>query len=393
LPGPFCSLLLADFGADVVKVEDLGAGDYMRWAPPRYAGEEQTARSGMFVGVNANKRSIRLNLKAPEGRAALLRLASGYDVVLESFRPGVMERLGLGYDQLRAINERLVYCAITGYGATGPYRLRAGHDLNYLALSGLLGVSGELDGPPTQSATQIADIGGGALIGALGILMALRERDRSGLGQFVDVAMLDGMLAWLPALAAHVFCGERPPRRGEIELGGALLCYRPYRCADGWITLASIERKFWEGLVHGVGRPDLLDCQFDRPGSPAHAELERIFAGRTRAEWQRFADAHECCIEPVLELEEALDSELVRDREMVVDFEQPGVGAVKRMGLPFKLSDTPGEPTRAPAPALGAHTAEVLGEAGFSASEIDALMRVGAAGGPVADAQGSYLAQ
>ncbi|MDQ4125928.1 MAG: CoA transferase, partial [Actinomycetota bacterium] len=178
LPGGFCSLLLADFGAEVLKVEDTGMGDYVRWSPPVYEGAEQSAGSALFLSLNRNKTSIRLNLKTEEGREVLLRLARDADVLLESFRPGVLDRLGVGYEALREENPRLVYCAITGYGQTGPYTQRAGHDMNYLGLIGLLGLTGAEDGPPVQAAGQIADLGGGALMAAFGILAALKERDR-----------------------------------------------------------------------------------------------------------------------------------------------------------------------------------------------------------------------
>ncbi|MDQ3849881.1 MAG: CoA transferase, partial [Actinomycetota bacterium] len=176
LPGGFCSLLLADFGADVLKVEDTGAGDYLRWARPTYEGVDASAASALFLALNRNKTSIRVDLKAPEGREVLLRLVGEHDVVLESFRPGVLDRLGVGYEAMRAANPRIVYCAITGYGQGGPLRDRAGHDLNYVGLVGLLGLTGERGGPPVQPAVQIADLGGGALMAVFGVLAALRER-------------------------------------------------------------------------------------------------------------------------------------------------------------------------------------------------------------------------
>src|SRR3989440_7088561 len=196
LPGGFCSLLLSDFGADVVKVEDTGMGDYVRWSPPYYEGAEQGANSALFLALNRGKRSIRVDLKTDEGREVLLRLARDADVLLESFRPGVLDRLGVAYERLREVNPRLVYCAITGYGQDGPNRGRSGHDMNYLGLNGLLGLTGEAGGPPVQAAGQIADLGGGALMAAFGVLAALRERDASGRGQFVDVSMADGSLSW-----------------------------------------------------------------------------------------------------------------------------------------------------------------------------------------------------
>ena len=392
LPGGFCSLMLADFGADVIKVEDTGMGDYVRWSPPYYEGADETARGALFLSLNRGKRSIRLDLKSERGKQVLLRLVREADVLLESFRPGVLDRLGVGYERLREENPGLVYCAITGYGQDGPNRGRSGHDMNYLGLNGVLGLTGDADGPPAQSGAQIADVGGGGLMGVIGILVALRERERSGQGQLVDCSMFDGALSWLAMVAAAAFASGRADRRGENMLAGAIICYRPYRCADGYVTLGALEPKFWNAFCQGVGRDDLRDHAFDRPGSDAHREVEAIFARRTREQWHRFACENDCCLEPVLDLDEVLESELVRAREMVIELVQPGAEqTVKLLGMPIKLSRTPGDPTRAPGPALGDHTEEVLAEAGFSAEEIAALTESGAIAGPMNAVRGTFM--
>ena len=391
LPGGFCSLLLADFGAEVLKVEDTGMGDYIRWSPPFHEGADDSAKSALFLSLNRGKRSIRLNLKEEAGREVLLKLARESDVLLESFRPGVMDRLGVGYERLRQENPRLVYCAITGYGQDGPYTGRSGHDMNYLGLNGLLGLTGDGGGPPVQSAGQIADLGGGALMAAFGIMAALRERERSGEGQLVDASMFDGSLGWLAMVAAQYLADGVVPRRGTLPLAGGLICYRPYACKDGWVTLGALEPKFWQAWCRGVGREELVEKQFEAPGSDAHAELERIFLERTRDDWQAFASEHDCCLEPVLELDEALDSELVRAREMVVELDQPGAERpVRLLGVPVKLSRTPGAPA-GPGPALGEHTEEVLATLGYSGEQVAALLESGAAAGPAQGPQGSFL--
>jgi alpha-methylacyl-CoA racemase len=396
LPGGFCSLLLADFGADVVKVEDTGMGDYIRWSPPYYEGAHDSAKSALFLSLNRNKRSIRLNLKSEDGREALLELVRDADVVLESFRPGVLDRLGVGYERMRERNPGIVFCAISGYGQDGPKRDASGHDMNYLGLIGLLGLTGERGGGPVQAAGQIADLGGGALMAAFGIMAALRERDGSaekpgsGEGQLVDVSMSDGALSWLAMVAAAHFADGTVPHRGDLPLAGALICYRPYECADGWVSLGALEPKFWQAWCRGVGREELIAKQFERPGSDAHAQVIEIFRARTRAEWEAFAREHDCCLEPVLELDEALDSELVRAREMVVELAQPGVERpVRQLGIPVKLSRTPGSSARLPGPALGEHTEELLLGAGYTPEQVAAMLSAGAAAAATPHAAGA----
>ena len=384
VPGGFCTLLLADLGADVIKVEDTGAGDYLRWAPPYYGTDEQGrlgTRSAMYLALNRNKRSIRLDLKQERAQQVLLKLAESADVLVESFRPGVLDRLGVGYDVLRQANPALVYCPITGYGQDGPNRDRAGHDMNYLGLNGVLGLTGEEDGPPIQASVQIADLGGGGMMAAIGILAALQEARRSGEGQIVDISMTDGALSWLAMEAAKLFAGEEVPRRGRLMLSGGLICYRPYEAKDGWISCGALEPKFWAAFCRALGRDHLIEHQFEAPGSDAHREVVEIFRSRTRDEWRAFNDEHDAMIEPILELDETLESELVREREMTLTYEQPELGEVRQVGFPIKLSRTPATLER-PAPALGEHTSEVLGESGYSDREIEALEESGAARGP-----------
>jgi crotonobetainyl-CoA:carnitine CoA-transferase CaiB-like acyl-CoA transferase len=263
--------------------------------------------------------------------------------------------------------------------------------MNYLGLVGLLGLTGAKDGPPVQSAGQVADIGGGALMAAFGVMAALHERQRSGEGQMVDVSMADGALSWLALVAGRYFCDGEVPHRGEQQLAGGLLCYLPYEAADGWVSCGALEPKFWAAFCNGVGRSELIEKQFEAPGSDAWREAAEIFRSRTREEWRAFNDEHDCCIEPILDLNEALDSELVLARRMVVEMEQPELGTVRQLGVPVKMSRTPGDPAR-PAPAFGEHTDEVLRQAGYSDREVEAMKESGAVAGPGADAATTFRA-
>src|SRR5437899_10156345 len=293
LPGAYCTLLLADMGADVIKVEEPGAGDYMRWTPPLAGGQ-----SALFNAINRNKRSATLNLKSDAGRDLLLRLVDGADVLVEGNRPGVMDRLGLGWDVLHARNERLVVCSIPGYGPDGPFASRAGHDLNYMATAGALGLNGDREGPPVPLSVQVADIGGGGLQPAVAILGAMVGVQRGGEGRWIDASMTDGAVSWLKlAFAAHR-AGERVAR-GDQRLSGRYPCYRVYACkGSGYYSVAALEPKFWNALCQSLERPDLIERQYSEDADE-HAALEEIFATRTRDEWQATLTGLEACGELV----------------------------------------------------------------------------------------------
>ena len=340
-------------------------GDYIRWAPPFHEGADESAQSALFLALNRGKRSIRLDLKKEAGREVLLRLVREHDVLLESFRPGVMERLGVGYERLREENPRLVYCAITGYGQDGPYTrpLRPRHELPRPERAARPDRR-RRTARRSRAPGQIADLGGGALMAAFGILAALRERERSGEGQLVDVSMFDGSLSWLALVAAalprrgHAAGARRARARGRPHLLPAVRVQRRLghaRRARAEVLAGVVPR----GRARGP-RGEAVRAARARTRT---REVERIFLERTRDEWQAFASEHDCCLEPVLGLDEALDSELVRAREMVVELDQPGAeSAVRLLGVPVKLSRTPGAPA-GPGPALGEHTEEVLGAA------------------------------
>jgi crotonobetainyl-CoA:carnitine CoA-transferase CaiB-like acyl-CoA transferase len=364
LPGNYGTLLLADLGADVIKVEEPGRGDYMRWTPPMVGDESAVHRA-----LNRGKRSVTVNLKSEAGRAVLLRLAAGADALLESFRPGVMDRLGVGYDALRSDNERLVYCAITGYGQDGPYRDRVGHDINYIGYSGLLHATGLPGGPPVLPAVQVGDFGGG-MAAALGTVAAVGEARRTGRGRFVDVSMLDVVTSWMGVLMSwYLATGEVPPR-GGMPLSGGLACYRVYRTSDGkHLAVGALEPRFWKALCDALEIPELVDRHFGPPGEQEHvaSRLQEVFGKRTRDEWaERLADL-EACVGPVDDVSEAVGDPQVRHRGLVAEIDGAAAGPGPAIGLPGT------EQAVRPAPGLGEHTDEVLAEAGLSAADVDEL--------------------
>lgn len=367
LPGPFCSMLLADLGADVVKVEDPKMGDYIRWWPPRMG-----RNSGFHVVLNRNKRSLTLNLKAPEGRAIFERLVRDADVVLEGFRPGVMKKLGLGYEALRKINPRIVYCAITGYGADGPRALKAGHDVNYLALNGVLSYSGRLQ-LPCIPGVQVADMGGGGLLAAFGIMAALFARERIGEGQFVDISMMDGAFTWNCLRWGQFIADGRIPSPGDDFLNHGYACYNLYETADGrYMSLGALEPQFWKLFCECTGRPEWDSPNYFEPGphqATLRNEIAAVFKERTQAEWTRRLEGVDCCCEPVLNLDEVARDEQMRARQMVVDLVHESWGAYRQLGIAPKFSRTPGA-LRSHAPDLGEHTSAILtNELGFSEEE------------------------
>lgn len=373
LPGPFLTMVLGDLGADVVKVEDPKLGDYLRAIPPMAGG-----MSGRFLAVNRNKRSIALDLKSPAGRDAFLRMAAAADVVVETFRPGVMDRLGVGWAALSARNPRLVLCSISGYGQDGPYRDRAGHDLNYIGLAGLLAMTGHAGGPPQMPGVQIADLAGGALWGAVGVLGALVGRQRTGVGQHVDISMTEGALALLAAEIGNLSVGGRPPSRGTESLNGGLACYGVYRAADGrYLSVAALEPKFYLAFNEKIGRKGDLGELFAPPEvqARARAEIQTLMETRTAAEWQAIFDRSDVCCEPVLEVSELAGHPLHQARQVFFELEDPRAGRVPQVRTPV------GPPhARLAPPRLGEHTEAVLGEYGFSPDEIAALRLGGAIG-------------
>jgi alpha-methylacyl-CoA racemase len=370
LPGPVATLHLADLGADVIKIEDTGTGDYARTLG---AGAAPGEDSYFFRIVNRNKRGLRLDLKRPQGVEVFLRLACDADVIVEGFRPGVVDRLGVGYDAVKAINPRIVYCAITGYGQDGPWRMRAGHDINYVATAGVLDQIGTAGGPPALPNFQVGDLLGGAMTAVAGILAAVLAARISGEGRYVDVSMTDAVFAhaYSPLLATLIHGQPRP--RGADDLSGALPGYGIYRTLDGrYLAVGALEPKFWEMFCDALGRPDLKPHGFiggDR-AAWVRGELEAIIGAQPLAHWERIFAAVDCGVTPILSMDEALRHPQFQARGMVVEH-----AGLKQFAPPFKLSGFDFE-VRRPAPAQGADSESILGEAGFSAAEI-ARLRAG----------------
>ena len=366
LPGAYCTMLLADMGADVIKIEEPSGGDYMRWMPPLV-----DSQSTLFNALNRNKRSVTLNLKSDAGRDLLLSLVDRADVLVEGNRPGVMDRLGLGWPVIHARNPALVMCSITGYGQDGPLASHAGHDINYMATAGALGQNGARNGPPVPLAVQVADIGGGGLQPAVAILGALVGVQRGDEGRWLDVSMTDGAVSWQALVLAQLAAGE-PVGRGDQRLTGRYACYRVYECQDGgYYSVGALEPKFWSALCDVVGRPDLVELHLatGEEGERAHRAMEEVFRSRTRAEWERRFEGLEVCCEPVLDMSEVASHPQVTARELIL--ETPGGVEVRpavRMRADWRRLDAPG---------LGEHTTEVLAELGVEPTRLESLKHDG----------------
>jgi len=352
LPGPFCTMLLADLGADVIKVEEPNGGD-----PARHYAPRQGDTGSLFLLINRNKRSVTLDLKTDQGRAQLLKLVDSADVLVESFRPGVMARLGLGYEVLAERNPRLIYATLSGFGQSGPYRNRAGHDLNYLALAGVLGYNVDRERQPVPPGVQVADLGAGTF-GAVAILAAVIARQQTGRGQAVDVSLFGSAIAWLPTLIATLFAQGHALPPGEPGLAGGLAQYDVYATADGrHITLGALEPKFLLNFLSRVGRPELMALAADR--DQLRPELSAIFASKTLADWVECLADVDTCFAPVNTLEETLLDPQVAALGLFTSVEHARLGALTQIAPPFAFSDTPAT-VRRPPPDLGEHNEEIL---------------------------------
>jgi crotonobetainyl-CoA:carnitine CoA-transferase CaiB-like acyl-CoA transferase len=372
LPGPFATMMLADMGAEVVRVESPDRPDMVRLLPP-YDGDI----SAWHAVLNRNKRSLALDLKRPQAIDVVKRLVGqgGFDIAIEQFRPGVMDRLGIGYEALRATNPSVIYCAITSYGQTGPYRNRAGHDSNFLALSGILSYSGRKESGPPPIGIQVADIGGGSFGAIVGLLAAVIYRQATGEGQLVDISMFDLMVAWQSHIAGHVLiAGELPAPEAMALNGGRVYDY--YRTQDGrWLSVAGLEPKFWEGFCAAIGRPDLLhDGLSLEPAvqSRVKSEVAAVLVSRSLAAWMEVFTRLDVCVEPVLTLPEMLAHPQTQARGLIVDVPKPDGSFQRQVGQGIKFSAGQSDYQQI-GPKLGADTDAVLTAAGYTATEIESM--------------------
>lgn len=386
-PGAYTAMILADFGAEVIKIDPPGAFTIL----PKYVGGEPltpepidplSEEYAAYFAMDRNKKSMILNLKNKGGVDAFLRLVKQADVLIEGFRPGNMARLGLGYETLSKTNPRLVYCAQSAFGISGPYVHRPAHEQNITAIGGVLSLIGVKNGPPVLPSNFLADVAGAGLHSVIGILLALQARERTGRGQFVDISYLDCAMSLMAWDISYYFLSGKVPRRGETMNTGATPYCNVYKCKDSeYITIACFEPAFWDNLCRVLGREDLIPYG-DPPPKEAEwaiAELAKIFATRTRQEWVKFFQDKETCFSPVNYFNETFEDPQVKHRNMVVEIDHPRLGKVKQMGIAIKLSDTPGQIQSLGVPP-GTDTDDVLARVGFSKSEIAELHRQGAVG-------------
>ena len=377
-PGPYCSMLLADFGADVTLVEAVPGSSAKLGAGPRNT--EGAQRAAAYNALGRGKRSIALNLKDPAAREIFYEMVKSADVVMEGFRPGVVKRLGVDYESLAKINPRIITCSVSGFGQTGPYSQLVGHDINYIATGGALGVTGRPGQPPSIPINVVADFAGGGLMAAFAICVAIIAREKTGKGQDIDIGMSDGVLSLMTSAFTGYFGQGNAIRPGEFLLNGAAPFYGVYATSDNrWFSLGSIETHFYDALINILGIEEMRTEQFNQARWPEFKEkVAAVMKTKTADEWMAIMSQHDICAAVVLEMENVVTNPHNVARNMVVEVDSP-IGKVKQIGVGPKLSGTPGKPTHS-APMLGQHTDELLGAAGLSAARIAELRASGAVG-------------
>lgn len=374
LPGPFCTMYLADMGAEVIKIEDTVQGDYIRWLPP-YIGK----RSARFIALNRNKKSVTLNLKEKKGVELFLKLVESADVVVESFRPGVLDKLGAGYEEAKKVNPSIIYCALTGFGQNGPYAQWAGHDLNFISYTGVLSMNTSSDGKPMPPGTQIGDLSG-AMNAVIGILSALLHKSKTGEGGFVDVALSEGAFFMLPLIFGALQGGEPMSAHSHRDLTGGQPCYDVYETSDGkYVALGAIEPKFFKKFCALCERPDLELLHFatGKDGDRLRKELTEMFKTRTSEAWCELLEDQDVCFSPVRAPDEALKDPHLAARNVMTTVKVDEMTTVQQPALPFKISGKSGKTEHSSPPEFGGDTAKYLAEIGVSEDELKDLIKNG----------------
>jgi crotonobetainyl-CoA:carnitine CoA-transferase CaiB-like acyl-CoA transferase len=368
LPGPLLTLYLVDLGAEVIKIEDTEQGDYLRWMSLAGNGS-----GNLFEALNRDKKGIKLNLKTPEGVEAFQRLSRKADIIVEGFRPGVVDKLGVGYDAIKSINPAIVYCSVSGYGKDGPYAGKAGHDLNYIGVAGSLGVTGNKD-KPVIPGVQIGDIAGGSITAFGAIMLGLYHKQKTGKGLYLDISMVDGLISFMAPYLPYL---KTDLKRGEMELTGSIPCYNVYRTRDDkFVTLGALEPKFWTRFLQMINRMDLIEEQLAKGEDfkRVYNEVQQVFLSKTRQEWLEFFRDEDVCVEPVNELDELLDDPHIKHRGMFDYIKTEGDKFIT-IRNPFYKGDPQGDHRRAPL--TGEHTVEILKQAGYSDNDIEQMKRKG----------------
>ena len=382
-PGALCTMILGDLGAEVIKVESPTPSPLAGGGPsPR--GEERR-REAVYFALNRNKKSIAVNLKSEAGREIFYRLASQADVIVEGYRPGVAKRLGVDYNTINKINPKIVYCSLSGYGQDGPYSGFPGHDINYISFGGALGLIGPRDGPPVIPLNLVGDFAGASLYGTIGILTALLARNKTGKGQYVDIAYIDGVISLMGFFAVDYFRTGVVPKRGESPINGAYPYYAVYQTKDGgYISIGCVEPHFWENLCRFLGKEEYIPynvaysfvAPHDKKWEEIFSYLKEVFLTKTRDEWFELMIKKDIPVGKVYSLDEVFSDPQVLHRQMLIEVEHPTLGKIKQVGVAPKLSETPGK-VRSLSPLLGEHTEEILRELGYSRTEIESLQREG----------------
>ena len=376
LPGPYLTMMLGDYGAEIIKIEDPEIGDYLRWREPYiFSQDKKIKMNALFAYLNRNKKSLTLNLKNKKGLEIFYQLVKTADIIIESFRPEVKFKLKIDYETIKKINPMIIYASMTGFGQDGPYKNIAAHDINYIALTGILGLTGKKDKVSSIPGTQVADLGAGSYMGLSSILLALLAREKHKFGQFLDISIYDGLISWLPGAINEYFITNKNPNKENRRLIGQLPWYNVYKTKDKKeIALGALEFKFWKNFCELINRSDLTETQKSNPDKylTIKKALKEIFIKKTQNEWIELSKGHDCCLTPVLTINNIINDSHFTERNLIIEYDHELLGKIKQIGFHFKLSKTSGM-IRYDAPSFGQHNWEILSELGYNKNKIQEL--------------------